>query len=51
MVARVLRGEKPGDLPVEFAETLELAVNPAAAAAMGVTLPKALVARADLVVR
>ena len=51
MVARVLRGEQPGDLPVEFAETLELAVNPAAAAAMGVTLPKALVARADLVVR
>ena len=51
MVARVLRGEMPGDLPVEFAQTLELAVNPAAAAAMGVTLPEALVARADIVVR
>ena len=51
MVARVLRGEKPGGLPVEQARTLELAVNPAAAAAMGVTLPEALVARADIVVR
>ena len=51
MVARVLRGEKPGDLAVEQARTLELAVNPAAAAAMGVTLPEALVARADIVVR
>ena len=51
MVARVLRGEQPGDMPVEFAETLELAVNPAAAEAMGVTLPEAVVARADIVVR
>ncbi len=51
MVARVLRGERPGDIPVEQAQTLELAVNPAAAAAMGVTLPEALVARADIVVR
>ena len=47
----VLRGEKPGDIPVEQAQTLELAVNPAAAEAMGVTLPEALVARADIVVR
>ncbi len=51
MVARVLRGERPGDMPVEFAETLQLAVNPAAAEAMGVTLPEAVVARADIVVR
>jgi putative ABC transport system substrate-binding protein len=51
MVARVLRGEQPGDMPVEFAQTLELAVNPAAAEAMGVTLPEAVMARADIVVR
>jgi putative ABC transport system substrate-binding protein len=51
MVARVLRGEQPGDLPVEFAQTLELAVNPAAAESMGVTLPEAVVSRADIVVR
>ena len=51
MVARVLRGEKPGDIPVEYAQTLELAVNPAAAEAMGVALPEALVARADIVVK
>ena len=51
MVARVLRGEKPGDIPVEQAQTLQLAVNPAAAAAMGATLPEALVARADIIVK
>ena len=51
MVARVLRGAQPGDMPVEFAQTLELAVNPAAAEAMGVTLPEAVMARADIVVR
>ena len=51
MVARVLKGEKPGDIPVEQARTLELAVNPGAAAAMGVSLPEALVARADIVVK
>ncbi|MGD9509151.1 MAG: ABC transporter substrate-binding protein [Geminicoccaceae bacterium] len=51
MVARVLRGEKPGDIPVEYAQTLELAVNPGAAEAMGVALPEALVARADIVVK
>jgi putative ABC transport system substrate-binding protein len=51
IVARVLRGEKPGDIPVEGVEITELAVNPGAAEAMGVTLPEALVARAKTVVR
>lgn len=51
IVARVLKGESPGDIPVEGVETTELVVNPAAAEAMGVTLSEALVARAKTVVQ
>jgi putative ABC transport system substrate-binding protein len=51
MVLRVLKGEKPGDLPVEGVEITELFVNPASAAAMGVTIPEAVVARAKTVVQ
>jgi putative ABC transport system substrate-binding protein len=51
IVARVLKGEKPGDIPVEGVEITELSVNPKAAEAMGVTLPEALVARAKTVVQ
>jgi len=49
MVVRVLEGEDPGDMPVESVETTELFVNRAAAAAMGVTLPEDLLARAKSV--
>ena len=42
---RVLKGENPGDIPVEGVQITELYVNPAAAMAMGVTIPAA-VARA-----
>jgi putative tryptophan/tyrosine transport system substrate-binding protein len=51
MVLRVLKGEKPGDLPVEGVEITELFVNPASAASMGVTIPEAVVARAQTVVQ
>ena len=51
IVARVLKGEKPGDIPVEGVEITELFVNPKAAQAMGVTLPAELVARAKTVVQ
>ena len=51
MVTRVLKGSKPGDLPVEFADKLQLYVNPAAAEAMGVTLPAAVTDRADEVIQ
>lgn len=50
IVARVLKGEKPGDLPVELAMGTDLFVNPKSAAAMGVTLPDAVVKRATKVV-
>jgi len=38
MVARVLNGNKPGDMPVETMDTLDLFVNPAAPERMGITL-------------
>jgi putative ABC transport system substrate-binding protein len=51
IVARVLKGERPGEIPVEGVEITELFVNPAAAKAMGVTLPEAMVARVKTVVQ
>lgn len=51
IVARVLNGEKPGDIPVQGVEITELVVNPKAAEAMGVTIPEAVLARAKTVVR
>ena len=43
IVARVLKGEKPGDIPVEGVEITELFVNPRAAEAMGIAIPEAVV--------
>lgn len=51
IVLRVLSGEKPGEIPVEGVEITELFVNPAAAEAMGITIPQAVLARAETVVR
>lgn len=50
IVLRVLRGESPGTIPVRNAVGTDLVVNPGAAAAMGLTLPPAVVARAKTVV-
>ncbi|WP_225768304.1 ABC transporter substrate-binding protein [Inquilinus sp. Marseille-Q2685] len=51
MVVRVLRGEKPGDMPVVNARGSDLVVNLASAAAMGVTVPPALLSQARKVIR
>lgn len=51
MVARILKGEKPGDIPSETSDKLELYVNPAAARAQGVTLSEAFVGSATEVVQ
>lgn len=50
IVARVLAGEDPGTIPVQFAAGGALAVNPAAAERMGITVPQAVIDRADIVV-
>jgi putative ABC transport system substrate-binding protein len=51
VVARVLGGEKPGDIAVVNATGTDLFVNPGAAAKMGVTIPEAVVKRANTVVQ
>ena len=50
MVARVLAGSGPATLPVESLPHLELTVNAATARALGLALPRSLLARADAVI-